>query len=122
MSGARAGGFAVEATLWLVVALKLFGAWLPVAVVSNTKQRHRRLRQRLAQAEAALLAIYGLVLTLIGLLVQAGVIDRSARADQKALAWHAFLWDPWFLIWGVLIVAALRRHRQTQPRAAALGH
>lgn len=112
-------GVAVEATLWIVVVLKLFGAWLPVAVVSNADQRPGRLWHRLAQLEAAILTIYGLVLTSVGLLVQAGVIDRGARADQKALTWHAFLWDPWFLIWGLLIIAALRRDRDARRRVPA---
>jgi Protein of unknown function (DUF3995) len=44
---ARAGGFAVKATLWIVVALKLFGAWLPVAVVSDADQMRGPLRRRL---------------------------------------------------------------------------
>jgi hypothetical protein len=34
-----------------------------------------------------------------GLLVQADVIHASVTADHRALAWHAYLWDPWFLIW-----------------------
>ena len=47
----------------------------------------------------------------IGLLVQAGVIGRSAHPDNRALEWHAYLWDPWFLIWGLLSVTALLRSR-----------
>ena len=52
----------------------------------------------LAWAEAAILIVYGLVQTAAGLLVQADVIHASATADHRALAWHAYLWDPWFLI------------------------
>ncbi len=111
----RAGGLAVTATLWVVAALKLFGAWLPIAVVADANLPSGRARRRLAQIEAALLTVYGLVLTSVGLLVQAGVIHRSAHADQKALAWHAFFWDPWFLLWGLLIIAALRQRRAPGP-------
>lgn len=119
---ARARGLATTATLSIVAALKLFGAWLPIAVVANAQPSGRA--RRLAQIEAALLTVYGLVLTSVGLLVQAGVIHRGAHADQKALAWHAFFWDPWFLLWGLLIIAALRQ-RRTVPRTAtsrAVGH
>ena len=44
---------------------------------------------------------------MIGLLVQGGVIGSGADADQRALAWHAYLWDPWFLGWGLLILVVL---------------
>jgi len=53
---------------------------------------------RLAWFEAAVLVIYGLVPTTVGLMVQLGIIAASASADHRALAWHAYLWDPWFLV------------------------
>ena len=61
--------------------------------------------------EAAILTGYGLVLTASGLLVQAGVIKAAAHADRLALEWHAYLWDPWFLIWGIFVFLALWRSR-----------
>jgi hypothetical protein len=47
----------------------------------------------------------------VGLLVQAGLIGTPGGADHRALAWHAYLWDPGFLVWGVLVTAALLRSR-----------
>jgi hypothetical protein len=61
--------------------------------------------------EAAILVGYGLVLTASGLLVQAGVIKAAVPADRLALKWHAYLWDPWFLIWGIVVFLALWRSR-----------
>ncbi|HET6953221.1 MAG TPA: hypothetical protein VFI47_22770 [Acidimicrobiales bacterium] len=52
---------------------------------------------------------YGGVLTGVGLAVQAGVIDAAPGADGQALAWHAYLWDPWFLVWGLALGATLVR-------------
>ena len=69
----------------------------------------------LAWLEAAILTIYGLVLTVAGLLVQSGVIAPAASADRRALAWHAYLWDPWFLIWGAFATLALMRARRRGP-------
>ena len=65
----------------------------------------------LTWVEAAILTGYGLVLTASGLLVQAGVIKAGAHADRLALKWHAYLWDPWFLIWGIFVFLALWRSR-----------
>ena len=64
-----------------------------------------------ARLEAAILTGYGLVPTASGLLVQAGVIKAAAHADRLALKWHACLWDPWFLIWGIFVFLALWRSR-----------
>lgn len=75
----------------------------------------------LAWLEAAILTIYGLVLTAVGLLVQSGTIAPTANADRRALAWHACLWDPWFLVWGALITAALVRSRQPGAARTARG-
>ena len=66
--------------------------------------------------EAAILILYGGVLTAAGLLVQSGVIASGADADQRALAWHAYLWDPLFLGWGLLVLVALATTRPTVSR------
>jgi hypothetical protein len=42
---------------------------------------------------------------------QAVTRNRRASADHRALAWRAYLWDPWFLVWGLLVTAALLRSR-----------
>jgi Protein of unknown function (DUF3995) len=114
---ARQGGTTVSATLWAVVLLKLIAVGLPFGAVSPTPASHRRRAlYRLALLEAVILIGYGLILTAVGLLVQAGVIHHSAHADSRALAWHAFLWDPWFLIWGLAVALAL------PPRRSVLVH
>jgi hypothetical protein len=61
------------------------------------------------------LIVYGGLLTVIGLLVEAGLIRAADDADQHALAWHAFLWDPWFALWGIAFAVAMWRSR---PQAA----
>ena len=106
---ARTGGLLVTAGEWLVVLVKLFAAALPVFVIrSSGRGRRERVASRLAALEALVLTLYGLVFTATGLLVQLGVISRGAHVDNRALAWHAFLWDPWFLVWGLAVVASLR--------------
>ncbi|MFF5718009.1 hypothetical protein [Streptomyces buecherae] len=40
--------------------------------------------------------------------VEAGAIGASEPRDEKAFRWHLCLWDPWFLVWGLLLGAATR--------------
>jgi hypothetical protein len=39
------------------------------------------------------------------------VIKVAAHADRLAMKWHAYLWDPWFLVWGIFVFLALWRSR-----------
>lgn len=56
---------------------------------------------------AVLLTLYGAVLTAVGVLVLTDVITAPADANRRALAWHAFLWDPWFALWGAAFTVSL---------------
>jgi hypothetical protein len=106
----RAHSAGLLAVVWLTVLLKLAGGGIGLVAVSQPRwlsSRWRRVVGRLAWLGAVVLVLYGGVLTLTGLLVQAGIVHASAHADHKALRWHAFLWDPWFLVWGLLLAAAL---------------
>ena len=122
----RAGNPGIILAVSAAAVLKVIGAIVPLAAVRVTSgqatiagRRQMRLRV-LAWLEAAILTIYGLVLTVAELLVQSGAIAPAASADRRALAWHAYLWDPWFLLWGALVAAALVRSRQ--PGAARIAH
>lgn len=131
--GGRTGDIGVGLLLWAAVVLKLVAAILPLVVIYRRRgARWQRLVRGLAWIAGVVLVIYGLVLTVVGLLVQVGVIAASPTADHRALAWHAYLWDPWFLLWGILILGALLiarprdrtateppNHHRDDPRAAA---
>jgi hypothetical protein len=71
--------------------------------------------RRLAWLEAAILTVYGGVLTGTGLVVQAGLVGVGSDADWKALDWHVYLWDPWFVVVGLLVWVALHRTRSLRP-------
>jgi hypothetical protein len=119
----RTGNPGIILAVWAAAVLKVIGAIVPLAAAGVTSGQatiaaRRRVRVRLlAWLEAAILTIYGLVLTVTGLLVQSGAIASAASADRRALAWHAYLWDPWFLLWGALVTAALVRSRQPGARS-----
>lgn len=119
----RAGHPGIILAVWAAAVLKIIGAIVPLVAAEVTPGQATTVRRRqirvLAWLEAAILTIYGLALTGAGLLVQSGAIAPAAGADHRALAWHAYLWDPWFLLWGVLVTAALVRSRQPRPARIA---
>jgi len=110
----------VLVTVWVIVVLKAVAAVAPLVFVGVgagqlpawTRGQSPRL---LGWIAAVGLTIYGGVLTAVGLLVQGGVVDAADDADQRALAWHAFLWDPWFALWGTAFIVVMWRSR---PQAA----
>jgi hypothetical protein len=111
-AGARAGDPLVGALVWAAVAMKLIAVIAGLlAVAPKSRGRPRWLARFVAWAAAIILTLYGGVLTITGLLVQTGIIPAAADADHWALAWHTFLWDPWFLLWGLVLGAALWRSR-----------
>ncbi|MFZ0165979.1 MAG: DUF3995 domain-containing protein, partial [Trebonia sp.] len=111
----QAGHLATLLAVWGAAAVKAVAAVLPLLAIGvwprTANGGLRRLVRVLTWIEAAILTGYGLVLTASGLLVQAGVIEAVAHADRLALKWHAYLWDPWFLIWGLFVFLALWRSR-----------
>jgi hypothetical protein len=107
----REGGAGVTLALVAIVVLKLVAAWLPARAI---REPRLELVRRLAYLEAAILTVYGGVLTGAGVLVQVGLLGAGANADWKALDWHLYLWDPWFLVVGLLVWWALRC-TQSQP-------
>lgn len=109
---AHSGSPGLVVVVWLTVLVKLAVAGLGVAAVDRGRRLSfgRRRRVRLAAwAAAVILSLYGGVLSIVGWLLQLGVIAAAAHANHRALRWHAFLWDPWFLVWGLLLVFALSR-------------
>lgn len=75
----------------------------------------RRLRLAAACAASAVLTLYGGLLVAVGALVLTGVIDPSGPVDRAALRWHVLLWDPWFLVWGLLLGVAAWHHARGAP-------
>lgn|SRR5262245_7080443 len=114
---------ALIAGLWLIVAVKVIVAvaapvlagagprWL-VAWISG------RVPRILGWVAAIVLVLYGGVLTVAGLLVQAGAFEVASDANRRALAWHAYVWDPWFLAWGVAFCVSLWLSRPAEPHRA----
>jgi Protein of unknown function (DUF3995) len=114
VQAARDASAGVLFAVWAASVLKVIAAVLPLLAVRTDAPPGaggRRVFRVLTWVEAVILVLYGLVLTVTGLLVQSGLVAAGATADHRTLRWHAYLWDPWFLVWGLLVTAALLRSR-----------
>lgn len=112
---ARAGEAGVIVTAWIAVVLKAIGVALPLlALRPMTRPAWTRRARALTWVQVAVLMTWGLLQTAGSLLLLAGVIQSTT--DHRVLAWHAFIWDPWFVVWGLLVAGALRSSR---PRATS---
>jgi hypothetical protein len=93
--------------LWLSGAAgvaKLAGAGLAVALARPWGWVvPRRVLVVAAWVGAVVLVLYGGANVVAGALVLAGVIDVAGGVDRTALSWHVLVWDPWFVVWGVLL-------------------
>ena len=112
---ARRGGPAATTVGVVVVLLKLAGGCLALALVGRRRgRRTERLLEVAGLAAGVLLAAYGGLLVLVGGLVLTGVVG-PAPSDTMPLRWHVLVWDPWFLMWGLLLLLAVRRRRHSGP-------
>jgi hypothetical protein len=114
---ARSGGVAAVAVIVVTVLVKTLGGLLALAMV---KPWGRLLPGRAlgiaGLAVSAALILYGAVEVAGEALAETGVIRPSASADWTALRWHLGLWDPWFLIWGLLLAITTWGYRRAARR------
>jgi Protein of unknown function (DUF3995) len=106
---------AAGTALTVIAGLKAAGALLPV-LATGGRVRWPRLWRRLAWPGSVLLAGYGGVNAIVANLVLAGGIQPDGGYDRPAMIGHALLWDPLFLIWGLLLAAGLYTTRGQPPR------
>lgn len=97
----------------VVILVKVAGGLLALALVRPWGNRIQRGFLLPPSVVASLvLVLYGDTEVLAGGLVLAKVITPSGPVDEHALRWHVFVWDLWFLVWGVALgIAARRYHR-----------
>jgi len=118
---ARAREPSALAVVWAVVAVKIAGAVLGVMLLRAGSLPWRRLLLVGTGIAACVLVLYGGALVAGQALVVTGVIQASADADWTALYGHLYLWDPWFLLWGLLLlivtIGATRRRTPGDARS-----
>ena len=96
----------------LVVLVKVAGGLLALALVQPWGALvGPRLLFVSSAVGSVILVVYGGVLVLVGGLVLADVVTPSVPVDEHALRWHVFVWDLWFLVWGIVLGLAAWRYR-----------
>jgi hypothetical protein len=97
-----------------VVVIKSVAGVLALLLLSPARRGWRAIAG-LDILAAGVLCLWGAANVLVGALVLSGAIER-ADVDRHALRWHVFLWDAWFLLWGVAlalaVVGAIHARRQ----------
>lgn len=119
---ARSGDARASWLAWGATVLKACGVVLLVVLAARRLTRiPRRLLLVAGWGAAAVLTVYGALLTVVGAAAFAGVIEIPADADRYALGWHLAFWDPLFLVWGIvlgIVVRAFQQHTVSQPGRA----
>ncbi len=114
---ARAREPLVLVAIWVLVAVKIVGAALGVMPLRAGSASWRRLLLVLTWTAGCALTLYGGVLVAGQALVVTGVIQASPDADWTAIYSRLYLWDPWFLLWGLLLlVVAIGATQRRTPR------
>lgn len=106
------GGALATVMLALVIAVKAAVAWGPW-LTRRWIGFAGAIGRRLATFAGLVLAIYGTVLTVVGLVALTGLLGQPS--DPVSLAGHALLWDPLFALWGLFLLRGLRRSQPRRP-------
>jgi len=103
--------------LGAAAALAKFGAAvLALALVQPWGRRGPDCLLLAANAVVSVVLItWGGANVLMGSLSLAGVVTADGL-DERALRWHVFVWDLWFLVWGVVLALALAAVRRANRR------
>lgn len=93
-------------TLWVSVVVKALLALIPLALVQPWGRFFSSwLRLAGCWIAGALLALYGLINGIEHLAMVTGAVDTPAALGGHAARWHLYLWDPFWLLGGLLFLA-----------------
>ena len=102
------------AVLWLAVLAKSLGGVLALAWARQPTPRvSPRLLRPLTRAGGALILLYGIANLVQHALMRSGALAVPHGVGARALPWHLWLWDPYWILDGLLflLLATPRRQR-----------
>lgn len=104
----------LQAVVLFTGVLKVVGGLFALSLTRLSWPDARwRLVSRGGYVVSVLLVLYGAVNVIGEILSETGVVKASGTVDWHALHWHLFLWDPYFVVWGVLLCLAIRHYGAT---------
>lgn len=104
---AKPEALASPGDLWAIGAAKLVPALLALALARPWRRSGVRRGLRLAAwVLGGLLILYGAAGWADHALMAAGAIHTPEILGHAAVRWHLALWDPWWVLGGVLVLAA----------------
>lgn len=103
----------IVALLWGVAAVKALGGLFALALVRPWGRVIPCWLLRTGAWVAGVgLTLYGGLPLVVNGLMLAGALNVPGPVDWTAIRWHVVLWDPWFVVGGVLFVAAARSYQR----------
>ena len=106
------------AIVWLTGIAKVIGGLFALTLVRPWAHWLPPIwKLALAWIGGAGLALYGGVNLIVEWLVIGGVIQMNGLEVTEGIRWHAWLWDPWWLLGGVLFLLAAWRYRRSRRTA-----
>ena len=90
------------ALLWITGVLKLCLCLVALALVRPWGRRLRRLWRLAAWVAGVGMILYGIGNGVEHLLMWSGAMATPEGLGEQAVGWHLALWDPWWLLGGVL--------------------
>ncbi len=106
------------ALIWLTGCLKLIVALIALALVRPWGRAiPRRLLLAAAWCASAIMTVYEGVASLIQhALMVAGVVATPEGLGARSARWHLILWDPWWLLGGLLLGVATWMYQRSGSR------
>jgi hypothetical protein len=93
--------------------VKALAGFLALGLVRPCGVRVRaRLLSTVNGVVSVILMVWGGANVCVGALVLTGGISPSSEPDKRALVWHVFLWDLWFVAWGAALAVATVGYRR----------
>lgn len=123
----RAGDVGLYVAVWLTGFAKVGGGLLALALVQPWGRRYFQhwMLMLAGWGGAALLVLYGVAQISLQVMVSSGLLTPPDDMDWRGFYGHLFLWNPWFVLWGVLLAITARhytldaRGRRVPPGAVA---
>jgi len=95
------------AFVWFTGLLKVLAGLLALSLVQRWGDVFPRwLRRTGVWSVGLVLTLYGGANLAVRALMALGVLETPPSMRSAAATWHLILWDPWFLLGGVLFLAA----------------